>query len=174
MNQDPRSSEAAFRASSSSGERESVFLPGDSHSRATGPPALSPSSADSHAAYAAERAEAVEKRIAGTRLTILAFAAFVYVFFLDHHKTIVWLAYTILAFGGTYAVVLYFAPRQQRFASRAPTWVTSFFDACLLNLWLFSTGGVHSDFYVVIYSSVIAVAFQSGYRAAVIAGSVSV
>ncbi len=111
----------------------------------------------------------MKKRIAVTRLTILAFAAFVYVFLIDHQETVVWLAYTILVLGWAYALVVYFVPRQERFAPRAPTWVTSFFDACLLNLWLFATGGVHSDFYVVIYSSVIAVAFQSGYRAAVIA-----
>lgn len=164
MNQNQRSSEAAFQASSSSGERESVRSGRDFR-----PPALSSSSADSHAAYAAERAEAVERRIAGTRLAVMAFAAFVYVFLVDQRETVAWLAYAILVCGWAYALVVYFVPRQERFAPRAPTWVTSFVDACLLNLWLFATGGVHSDFYVVIYSSVIAVAFQSGYRAAVIA-----
>ena len=100
MNEHPPNSEAATRASSASGERDS--------SR----------SIDLRAAYAAERAESVDKRIAIARFTILGFAAFVYIFLMDHVSTIPWLAYSVLAIGWAYALPVYIAERSPQLAQR--------------------------------------------------------
>lgn len=126
--------------------------------------------APSAAAYAAERAAVAQKQIAGTRIALLAFGTVAYLLVLDRRDTIPWLAYLTLALGWIYAPCLYFlAPRARGATSLYTTWTS---DIAFLMVWVLATGGVKSEFYVVIYGAVIGVAFQHGYRPAVMAAAI--
>ncbi|MFN3403023.1 MAG: sensor histidine kinase [Cytophagaceae bacterium] len=101
-----------------------------------------------------------ERKIALVRFAVISLNIIVYLFFQDKTDTVEWLAGIIVVVAFLYAVlVIAFRPYE-----KYPVLLTSYFtsgsDAILITLWILSTGGYDSPFYVLWYISIVAIAFR--------------
>lgn len=119
--------------------------------------------------YAMERRHEVEKRIAALRIFGVAVATLLYVFVMNRGTTIPAIAWPAIAVAWMYGPVLVLVQRSGGIPRLAWSYLASAMDGLLLMAWVIATGGVHSDFFVLMYGCVIAVAFQYGPRQATVA-----
>ncbi|MGH7822940.1 MAG: PAS domain S-box protein, partial [Candidatus Binatia bacterium] len=126
------------------------------------PPAASVS--DARAVYAAERSDAVERRIARTRLTAAAVGTVLYGWVLDPAGTLPAVAWGTLGAAWIYSLYAAFLRGDRPSAHVLSGYVETVIDGLFVLFWIVATGGARSEFYVLIYGSVVAIAFQHGYR----------
>jgi signal transduction histidine kinase len=112
----------------------------------------------------AEKARAAERSIAAIRLMVISFNSLVYHFMIDQAGTIPWLAYLIILMSGAYGLAVFLLEPYRRYPVMRSSYFTSITDAIFITLWLYATGGIASPFYVLLYVSIIAIAFRYNAR----------
>lgn len=101
-----------------------------------------------------------EYHISVVRFMLILANTVMFLFFMDHETTVLWLAWTIMIVGNIYSVfVLVFKPYEKIAVLRA-SYFTTITDGGLITLWLFATGGAASVFNILWYISIIAVAMR--------------
>jgi len=101
-----------------------------------------------------------ERAIVPVRIWIIAFNSFAYAFLLDQRLTIRWLAYSIIAASWVYAIVVVFLQPYRRYPHLWSMYATTIFDGVLTLLWVHSTGGFASPFYLLFYVTVVSMAVR--------------
>ena len=119
-----------------------------------------------------EKALVAERSIAAVRLVIIAFNSLLYHFMIDHARTIPWLAYTIIFLSGIYGLSVFIFEPYRRYPVLLSSYFTTISDTLFITLWIYATGGVASPFYVLLYASIIAIAFRYNSRETIIAAAV--
>jgi signal transduction histidine kinase len=116
-----------------------------------------------------EKALAAERSIAAIRVMIITFNSLIYHFMIDQSGTIAWLAYLIILLSGVYGLAVFLLEPYRRYPVMLSSYFTSITDAIFITLWLYATGGIASPFYVLLYASIIAIAFRYNFRETIIA-----
>ncbi|HSO39360.1 MAG TPA: ATP-binding protein [Labilithrix sp.] len=102
----------------------------------------------------------VERHLNWMRLIVTATGTLLIAFVPSSRITIPWVAYGLLALGWVYAICgIVFEPWRRYPILRSPRFTTAT-DASLTLLWVLSTGGVESPWFVAIYGSIIAVSLR--------------
>ncbi|MDQ3048512.1 MAG: ATP-binding protein [Bacteroidota bacterium] len=100
-----------------------------------------------------------EKQISYARAVVIIFGTFSF-FFLNEQYLKKELSYGLLGLiwiYGTY--VLWFKP-YEKYPIFLASWFTYISDCVFATLWIYATGGFYSPFHVILYTSIIAVAFR--------------
>lgn len=110
-----------------------------------------------------QKAYAAEKQMSVVRAIVIVFGTLTYFLQTDprvRNELAVWLMPVIWTYGG---FVLLYRPWEKH-----PVFLASWFsyssDALFTTLWVYATGGFHSPYYVIYYTSIIAVAYRFGLR----------
>src|SRR5439155_469275 len=111
-----------------------------------------------------EKARAAERQIAIVRLFVVVMNSLVYVFLMDAVRSRPGLAHLVIAVALAYTSWVLWLEPYRRYPRLFSSTFTSVTDAVLILVWLYATGGAASPFYLLIYLSVIAVAFRYGFR----------
>lgn len=110
-----------------------------------------------------EKAFLAEKHVAYIRALVIIIGTAGY-FLMDRNDTLPSLAYPLLALIWLYGgFVLFFEP-YRKYPIMLAAWFTYISDSVFATLWLYATGGIDSPFYVMFYTSIIAVAFRFSLR----------
>jgi signal transduction histidine kinase len=117
----------------------------------------------------AEKALVAERSIAAIRVVVIGFNSLLYHFMIDHTGTIAWLAYLIIFMSGIYGLAVFLLDPYRRYPVMLSSYFTSISDAVFITLWIYATGAMESPFYVLLYASIIAVAFRYNSRGTIIA-----
>jgi signal transduction histidine kinase len=120
----------------------------------------------------AEKALAAERSIAAIRVVIITFNSLIYYFLIDQSVTIPWLAYLIIFMSAVYGLTVFLLEPYRHFPVMRSSYFTSISDAIFITLWLYATGGRASPFYVLLYASIIAIAFRYNFRETIIAAAI--
>lgn len=106
-----------------------------------------------------EKLYMAEKRISMLRLLVVMFNSVVYLIFMESGE-FQQLAFAIIGVANIYAIwSLVFEP-YKKFVFLAQYYFTTVSDALLIGLWIVATGYMDSPFYVMLYISILAVAFR--------------
>src|SRR6266508_2259107 len=116
----------------------------------------------------AEKAFVAERNIAAIRLAVIAYNSLVYHGVMDHAGTTPWLSYLLIITSAIYGAAVFFLEPYRRYPVMLSSYFTSVSDAIFITLWLYATGGFESPFYLLLYVSIVAVAFRYSYRETVI------
>jgi signal transduction histidine kinase len=117
----------------------------------------------------AEKAFVAERNIAAIRLAVIAYNSLVYHSVVDHSGTTPWLSYLLIITSAIYGAAVFFFEPYRRYPVMLSSYFTSASDAIFITLWLYATGGFESPFYLLLYVSIVAVAFRYSYRETMIA-----
>jgi signal transduction histidine kinase len=120
----------------------------------------------------AEKALAAERSIAAIRVVIITFNSLIYYFLMDQSVTIPWLAYLIIVMSAVYGLTVFLFEPYRHYPVMRSSYFTSISDAIFITLWLYATGGSSSPFYVLLYASIIAIAFRYNFRETMIAAAI--
>jgi signal transduction histidine kinase len=120
----------------------------------------------------AEKAFAAERSIAAIRVVIIIFNSLIYYFLIDQSTTIPWLAYSIIVLSAIYGLTVFLFEPHRHYPVMRSSYFTSISDAIFITLWLYATGGSASPFYVLLYASIIAIAFRYNFRETMIAAAI--
>ncbi len=110
-----------------------------------------------------QKAEAAEEQIAVARAIVIVFGTIVFFLLKDPRvrtEFAAWLLIPVWIYG---ALILIFRP-YKKYPVLLASWFSYTSDALLSTLWIFATGGFHSPFHVLYYTSIIAVAYRFGVR----------
>jgi signal transduction histidine kinase len=140
--------------------------------RLNGPPHLPLVAGPSLAEAGAEKALVAERQLAAVRLAVVAHGTLVYHFLMDKAGTAPAAAYSILALAWLYTLALLFFPPYRRVSPIVSSYIISIADSIAITLWIYATGGFESPFYVILYGSLVAIAFRYSYRETVLAAVV--
>src|SRR5438874_2823303 len=116
-----------------------------------------------------EKALVAERSIAAIRVVIVGFNSLLYHFLINQSGTIPWLAYLIILMSGVYGLAVFLLEPYRHYPVMRSSYFTSITDAIFITLWIYATGGMASPFYVLLYASIIAVAFRYNSRETIIA-----
>lgn len=116
-----------------------------------------------------EKAQVAERSIATIRVVIIAFNSLLYHFMIDHARTVPWLAYLIIVTSGIYGLTVFLLEPYRRYPIMLSSYFTTISDTVFITLWIYATGGITSPFYVLLYASIIAVAFRYNSRETIVA-----
>ena len=119
-----------------------------------------------------EKVYAAERRMALIRIAIIALNSATYFTVFDRHASVGWLAVTIIAVAWAYALPVALFEPYRRMSFLAGSLFTAVSDAILISLWIVSTGGYSSPYYLLWYAAVASIAFRYEYRGTMIAASV--
>jgi signal transduction histidine kinase len=111
-----------------------------------------------------EKALLAERGIGVVRVLVISFNSVLYHFMIDHAGTIPWLAYVIIFMSGIYGLAVLLLDPYRRYPVMLSSYFTSVGDAVFITLWIYATGGIASPFYVLLYASIIAIAFRYNFR----------
>ena len=117
----------------------------------------------------AEKVFAAERNIAAIRLLVIGYNSLVYHSMIDHTGTTPWLSYLLILTSAIYGAAVFFLEPYRRYPVMLSSYFTSVSDAIFITLWLYATGGFESPFYLLLYVSIVAVAFRYSYRETMIA-----
>lgn len=117
----------------------------------------------------AEKALVAERSIAVIRIAIIVFNSLLYHFMIDHARTVPWLAYLIILTSGFYGVAVLLLEPYRRYPIMLSSYFTTCSDTVFITLWIYATGGITSPFYVLLYASIIAIAFRYNSRETIVA-----
>ena len=106
-----------------------------------------------------EKLYTAEKRISMLRMLLVAFNSLVYLLFMEVSDYPL-LANCIIVFANFYAVVSWAFEPYRKYPFLSSYFFTTFSDAVLIVLWIIATGFMDSPFFVIIYISILAVAFR--------------
>src|SRR6266545_1568412 len=135
----------------------------------TSMPQHSPTPSGTISEAGAEKAFAAERNIAAVRLMVIGFNSTVYLGVIDHAGTIPWLSYLLIITSAIYGTAVFFLEPYRRYPVMLSSYFTSVSDAIFITVWLYATGGFESPFYLLLYVSIVAVAFRYSYRETMIA-----
>lgn len=111
-----------------------------------------------------------EKQIAYARALIIVFGTVS--FFLISNPFIQYrLAYILLAMIWLYGAYVLWARPYERFPVFLASWFTALSDCIFATLWIYATGGFESPYYVMLYTSIIAVAFRFSIKTTLVTAS---
>jgi diguanylate cyclase (GGDEF)-like protein len=119
----------------------------------------------------AAKAYAAERRLTGARLIVIAVNTLIYATVVNKAQTLPTLAYATIALSWIYAIYVYVAEPYRRYPVLSSSYFTSTTDAILIAIWLLSTGGAHSPFYLTLYLSMLAISLRFSARETVFAGT---
>ncbi|MCW3105127.1 MAG: hypothetical protein JWO09_3567 [Bacteroidetes bacterium] len=106
-----------------------------------------------------QKAFNAEKQISYARSVVILFGTLSF-FFLDEAHVKMHLAYFLLVLIWLYgAFTLYFKP-YEKYPVFLASWFTYISDCIFATLWIYATGGIFSPYHVMLYTSIIAVAFR--------------
>ncbi len=117
----------------------------------------------------AEKVYAAEKDAALVRIAVIALNTVVFAFLLSWEHVIPWMAISLLSLAWVYGLFVHFVKPYRRFPILLSSYFTSLTDAVLITLWLHATGGFDSQFYVLWYVSIAAIAYRWNNRDTLIA-----
>jgi signal transduction histidine kinase len=121
-----------------------------------------------------EKVRIAERQIALVRLLVVSINSAVYAFLMDKAGTIPVLAYAIIGLALPYSAwTLRWSPAPST-APSVSNYLTTIADALLIVAWIYATGGINSPFHVLLYISVVAVAFRYERRETVVAAIIYV
>lgn len=112
--------------------------------------------------------ETVETSILGEwaasliRLALVLFCGAMYLFVTDHAGTIPWLAYAIVGVAGLYSLYLLWQEPYRRYDFLLSSLFVSFADAALVLGWIYATGSFASEYFPLLYASVVGFSFRYG------------
>lgn len=118
--------------------------------------------------FAENQGAVLEKSILGEwaasviRLALVIFAGTMYVLFSEPGQSIPTLAYTVLVAAGAYSVYLLWREPYRRYDFLRSSLFVSVTDAALVLLWIYATGGFASEYYPLLYASVVGFSFRYG------------
>ena len=121
-----------------------------------------------------EKVRTAERQIALVRLFVVSINSAVYAFLMDKAGTVPFLAYTIIALALPYAAWTLWRPPAEGGGPFVSSYFTSTSDALLIVAWIYATGGINSPFHLLLYISVVAVAFRYELRETVVAAIIYV
>ncbi len=107
-----------------------------------------------------EKAFAAERKLAVIRLIVVAANSALYWLVLEKQGTIPWLANTVIGVAALYGLYVWSAEPYRRYPILLSSYFTSLSDSALIMVWLYATGGIASSFYLLLYISVVAIAFR--------------
>ncbi len=114
-----------------------------------------------------DKVAAAERSIALVRLGIVAFGVFLLLALQPATDPLV--GWSVLMVGGIYSLWILARAPYRRYPFLLSGVFTTIADAVLVLLWLYSTGGLASNTYVLIYAAIISVAYRYGQRETVLA-----
>jgi signal transduction histidine kinase len=132
------------------------------------------SSIEMNDATSSEKVRIAERQIAPVRLFVVSFNSVVYAFLMSRAGTVPLLADAIIGVALAYAIWTLRLPPPRAGGIRSSSYFTSTADALLIVLWIYATGGVDSPFHVLLYISVVAVAFRYEVSETVVAAVIYV
>lgn len=121
-----------------------------------------------------EKVRIAERQIAPVRLLVVSFNSAVFAFLMDKAGTVPIVAYGIIAVALAYAVWTLRWPRASTGGLLGSSYFTASADALLIVAWIYATGGISSPFHMLLYLSVVAVAFRYELRETVAAAIIYV
>jgi len=136
---------------------------------ATKVPQQSHTSSGATSEAGAEKAFVAERNIAAIRLAVIGYNSLVYHSVMDHAGTTPWLSYLLIITSAIYGAAVFFLEPYRLYPVMLSSYFTSASDAIFITLWLYATGGFESPFYLLLYVSIVAVAFRYSYRETMIA-----
>jgi len=108
-----------------------------------------------------EKAFAAERKLAVIRLIVVAANSVLYwLVVLDKQGTTPWLANAVIGIAALYGLYVWFAEPYRRYPILLSSYFTSLSDSALIMVWLYATGGIASPFYLLLYISMVAIAFR--------------
>ncbi len=119
-------------------------------------------------ALAASMFEA-ERQLAWVRLFVSLTGALIFPFVAHDHPSTPWLAYALIGSGFVQAIVWLVYEPYRRFPILRSSRMNTALDSTLTLVWVYSTGGIESPWFVAIYGSVINVSLRQRPRATVAA-----
>jgi len=94
------------------------------------------------------------------RLIVVAANSVLYWLVLDKQGTIPWLANAVIGIAALYGLYVWFAEPYRRYPILLSSYFTSLSDSALIMVWLYATGSIASPFYLLLYISMVAIAFR--------------
>jgi signal transduction histidine kinase len=119
-----------------------------------------------------EKARVAERSIAAIRVLIIVFNSLTYQFLINQSGTIPWLAYLIIFMSGLYGLAVLFLDPYRRYPVMLSSYFTTVSDTIFITLWIYATGGIASPYYLLLYASIIAIAFRYNSRETLMAAAV--
>jgi hypothetical protein len=108
----------------------------------------------------AEQAFVAERNIAAIRLAVIGYNSLVYNSVMGHAGTTPWLSYLLIITSAIYGAMIFFLHPYRRYPVMLSSYFTSASDAIFITFWLYATAGFESPFYLLLYISIVAVAFR--------------
>lgn len=105
-----------------------------------------------------------ESHISKVRLFVLLFCSFIYHFILDEHLKISWLAILTMLISFPISAIMAFYKPYKKYPFLVSRLFSVLFDGIIITLWILSTGGAQSPFYVLWSISIIAVAQRFSFK----------
>jgi signal transduction histidine kinase/CheY-like chemotaxis protein len=112
-----------------------------------------------------------ERRLVWTRLFVTVTGTALLPFVADPHGVMRWVAYALLAAGWIQTILSLVDERVLRYFARQPTTFVTAADSALTLLWVWSTGGVDSPWFVALYASIIWVSLHRRPRDTIVAAA---
>lgn len=119
-----------------------------------------------------EKVYAAERRMALTRIAVIALNTGTYLTVFDRRVGVGWLALTIIGVAWAYALPVALFEPYRRMTFLTGSLFTAVSDAVLISLWLVATGGYSSPYYLLWYAAIASIAFRYEYRGTMSAAAV--
>src|SRR5215211_6567790 len=119
-----------------------------------------------------EKALVAERSIAAIRVAIIVFNSLIYHFVMSQSGSIPWLAYLIIFMSGIYGLAVLFLDPYRRYPVMLSSYFTTISDTIFITLWIYATGGIASPFYLLLYASIVAIAFRYNLRETIVAAAI--